>query len=184
MVRVASWFESPEGTTWSLQITKYKDRSCRPFRTSAMVANKSMGFRPWLVHAAASRLVAMLQNSISQAIQSYRSNCSGFDTSFKSWERPVGLNSIALCEFRIIHEEHQNKLSRLRLQCDGLTCNKSSYNRIGPRCRSLFVKPPNASKVGFRQMEYAYYTAHFRMVHCYSLMYQTGGLCIKQLDWT
>ncbi len=37
-----------------------------------MVANKSMGFRPWLQHAAASRLVAMLQNSISQAIQSYR----------------------------------------------------------------------------------------------------------------
>ena len=39
-----------------------------------MYANKSMGFRPWLQHAAASRLVAMLQNSISQAIQSYRSN--------------------------------------------------------------------------------------------------------------
>ena len=38
-----------------------------------MVANKSMGFRPWLQNAAASRLVAMLQNSISQAIQSYRS---------------------------------------------------------------------------------------------------------------
>ena len=32
-----------------------------------MVANKSMGSRPWLQHAAASRLVAMLQNSISQA---------------------------------------------------------------------------------------------------------------------
>ena len=38
-----------------------------------MVANKSMGFRPWIQHAAASRLVAMLQNSISQAIQSNRS---------------------------------------------------------------------------------------------------------------
>ncbi len=38
-----------------------------------MVANKSMGFRPWLQPAAASRLVAMLQNSISQVIQSYRS---------------------------------------------------------------------------------------------------------------
>ena len=37
-----------------------------------MYANKSMGFRPWLQHAAASRLVAMLQNSISQAIQSHR----------------------------------------------------------------------------------------------------------------
>ena len=39
-----------------------------------MVANKSMGFRPWLQHAAALRLVAMLQNSISQAIQLHRSN--------------------------------------------------------------------------------------------------------------
>ena len=38
-----------------------------------MVAHKSMGFRPWLQHAATSRLVAMLQNSISQAIQSYKS---------------------------------------------------------------------------------------------------------------
>ena len=31
-----------------------------------------MGFRPWLQHFAALRLVAMLQNSILQAIQSYR----------------------------------------------------------------------------------------------------------------
>ena len=38
-----------------------------------MYANKAMGFRPWLQHAAASRLIAMLQNSISPAILSYRS---------------------------------------------------------------------------------------------------------------
>ena len=38
-----------------------------------MLAHKSMGFRPWLEPAAASRLVAMSQNAISQAIQSYRS---------------------------------------------------------------------------------------------------------------
>ena len=38
-----------------------------------MLAHKSMGFRPWRVPAAASRLVAMSQNAISQAIQSYRS---------------------------------------------------------------------------------------------------------------
>ncbi len=38
-----------------------------------MFVNKSMGFRPWLLHAAASRLVAKLQNSISTAIQSHRS---------------------------------------------------------------------------------------------------------------
>ena len=58
------------------EVSDYNDRSCRPFRTSAMYANKSMGFRPWLQHAAVSRLVAILQNSISLTIQSYRSNCS------------------------------------------------------------------------------------------------------------
>ena len=47
-------------------------RQCLPSR--------AFGFRPWLQHAAASRLVAMLQNSSSHAIQSHRSKDFGQQT--------------------------------------------------------------------------------------------------------
>ena len=69
------------------EVAKYNDRSCRPFRTAATYSDKSMGFCPWLQHAAASRLIAMLRNSILQAIQSYRSKNFGDPRSMKSLRR-------------------------------------------------------------------------------------------------
>ena len=45
----------------------------RTARAVPLPKSAALGSRPWLKHAAASRLVAILQNTISPAIQSYRS---------------------------------------------------------------------------------------------------------------